>query len=1395
MEAIVNKALSFIAVCVTTALCAGLPAAASAATFSVNTFGGDSDTNTADDLCDFDAGTAGQQCTLVAAIEQSNATGGADVINFDRSGAGLGPTPTISIGADLPAITQAVTIAAGNCGTASAPEPCVGLSGAVAADGLVANANGVSISGLAITGYNGGPAIASSTGTTGLVVRNTWLGLDLAGGESGNGVGVLLEGSSSKIGGPLAANRNVFANSTEAGLRIFKGDDNEIRGNYFGTDETGNPGANGNTENIVVEGDLTGSEAGTPDGNVIGGRVTGAALGTPDCDGVCNLVVNASGGFGIDLGGLEGVTLAAGATEIAGNHVGISLGGTVANPNAFSGINLGNAHDVVVGGPDPRDRNYIGGNGTAGLIAGDGVTAQNNFFGLNTAGDTAIPDVVAAAALNGDLANPVTFTDNRVAGDGTGSGLTLESSNGVANANTFGIGTGGEAFGLNPAISIAGSGNTIGAPGAGNVIGNSFDPDTDEASAITIQQGDDNTLQANMIGVDAANADIGNEGHGIFIQFGSDGNQIGGPTTATQNLISNNGGDAISATGGGTEPQGNVFERNRGTGNGDTASDLFIDIGNDGQGNFTSVHGGVEVPQITAATTDAVGGTAQGNAVVRVFKKASASPGELATLVGTTTANGIGNWRLACPSAECVSAPLLGQRITASQTPAGGSSELTPFVIANDGELEVDTIADDGDANPADGECYTFSGECSLRAAIEQANGTSGAQDITFDHGELGPDPTIGLTAGTLAVNGPGKIRGCSTGINGPCVGLRNGDAVGTGMTVGAANVTISGLALSGFVIKGIAADAAADNFKVRDSWFGLRLDETEENNGTGIEVLGDDADIGGTTASLRNVFASNNAGVSLLGADRASIRGNFFGTLPNGSTAASNQSAILVRKNISPLDPALDNLIGDTVTGAAASSPACDGACNLITGGGVDLGSDPATSPLRTAVRGNFVGLNRLGTATLGVGVGVNVGAARRTTIGGPALGDRNYVAGSGDDAIRAADGVTVENNFVGLNSAGTAALGGFGLNLAGDADEPVIVRDNRIVGSGCSGASLFGSDGVVTGNVFGATVDDTRVPSGCEAITLTGSGYQIGGDSPDEANVIAGSSSGSELGINGFGDPSRGDNNVVTGNFIGTNALGADLSVGVNGIAMSNGADDNVIGGDGNPTNNVISHVIAPISINSSSRNTVKRNRGLGNGGSNFIVLAAGNDNIATPTPDVPTSTSLTGFGGVPNATIRAFLTFDESPASIRRFLAQTTADGSGNFTLNYASLPAGACIALSQTDASGNSSSLSSPVSVGGGACDTTGPTTTFDSGPTIGNPTTDTTPTFTFHASEPNSTFQCRIDTAAFAQCNGPIGSHTPPSPLAVGDHVIRVRATDPLGNPGPVASRNFRINSP
>jgi hypothetical protein len=77
------------------------------------------------------------------------------------------------------------------------------------------------------------------------------------------------------------------------------------------------------------------------------------------------------------------------------------------------------------------------------------------------------------------------------------------------------------------------------------------------------------------------------------------------------------------------------------------------------------------------------------------------------------------------------------------------------------------------------------------------------------------------------------------------------------------------------------------------------------------------------------------------------------------------------------------------------------------------------------------------------------------------------------------------------------------------------------------------------------------------------------------------------------------------------------------------------------------------------------------------------------------------------------------------------------------------------------------------------------------------TNDTTPTFAFSSTEANSTFKCSIDTgtAAYGDCSGPASQHTPPDPLADGDYVFHVRATDAAGNtdPDPVAFE-FTIDS-
>jgi hypothetical protein len=92
------------------------------------------------------------------------------------------------------------------------------------------------------------------------------------------------------------------------------------------------------------------------------------------------------------------------------------------------------------------------------------------------------------------------------------------------------------------------------------------------------------------------------------------------------------------------------------------------------------------------------------------------------------------------------------------------------------------------------------------------------------------------------------------------------------------------------------------------------------------------------------------------------------------------------------------------------------------------------------------------------------------------------------------------------------------------------------------------------------------------------------------------------------------------------------------------------------------------------------------------------------------------------------------------------------------------------------------------------DTVPPDTIIDTGPTGTVPTG--TPTFTFHSTEQNSTFECRYDTQPFRPCSGSGGSDTPPSPLTDGPHTFEVRATDPAGNTDPTpASASFTVAIP
>jgi hypothetical protein len=88
------------------------------------------------------------------------------------------------------------------------------------------------------------------------------------------------------------------------------------------------------------------------------------------------------------------------------------------------------------------------------------------------------------------------------------------------------------------------------------------------------------------------------------------------------------------------------------------------------------------------------------------------------------------------------------------------------------------------------------------------------------------------------------------------------------------------------------------------------------------------------------------------------------------------------------------------------------------------------------------------------------------------------------------------------------------------------------------------------------------------------------------------------------------------------------------------------------------------------------------------------------------------------------------------------------------------------------------------------DTTPPDTTIVSSPPA--TTTETSASFSFNSSESGSTFECKLDSAAFASCASPKSY----SGLSVGAHTFSVQATDAAGNVDPSpASRTWTVQAP
>jgi len=735
---------------------------------------------------------------------------------------------------------------------------------------------------------------------------------------------------------------------------------------------------------------------------------------------------------------------------------------------------------------------------------------------------------------------------------------------------------------------------------------------------------------------------------------------------------------------------------------------------------------------------------------------------------------------------------LLGRRALAIAALVVGCALAGPSSAAAE-QFFVNTTADETDVVLGNEFCETGTAKCSLRAAIEEANSSSGAFDeIIFaeEAFEGRASDVVELTSPLPEIVDPIRLFGreCETtaaGVRGPCAEI-NGESGAPALRIGETEgVEFESVAVTGAEV-GVATEGAT-RLRIRANWFGVALDGSAAGNGTGVELGAgsDDSRIGGEGSDVGNLFASSDEiGLNIVGASRARILGNRFGVDLSGGAAAANGTDLAISSDEG--SPALDNIVGTRVSSAAAATAACDGGCNLISGAesnGVDLtGSGGSGPPIGTVVVGNQIGFDGAGTGVIpNAKAGVLTGAAPHTTIGGPRPEDANLIAG-GEVAVEAGPAVpylVVRGNLIGsaATASGSATPSDDGIEVDTEgitlAPEEAQILDNQVGLDGGTGIVQRGVAGEVAGNVVdGATT----------GIELAGSEALV------ESNLIEGPAEVGILVLSGF--------NTLFGNQV-SGSGGPGISVRGGGPFTLNGT---VVGGDTAASENVIDgSAKAAIEIFNikPSRNEVGRNRGSGNG-ELFIDLVAAppdpseiepgdpNNAIQPPAIAVISESGVAGFAE-PGAVVRVFRKATASPGELTSFLGRATADASGNWSLGFgAPLPSGTNLAATQTLEAGTSELAFAAIPL---------PDTGSGSSTSASKPPRDRKPPrtrmlkqsrrvekgqaahFAFTSNEAGSSFQCSLDHAKFKPCKSP-KKYRPSRP---GTHLFRVRAIDRAGN--------------
>jgi CSLREA domain-containing protein len=538
---------------------------------------------------------------------------------------------------------------------------------------------------------------------------------------------------------------------------------------------------------------------------------------------------------------------------------------------------------------------------------------------------------------------------------------------------------------------------------------------------------------------------------------------------------------------------------------------------------------------------------------------------------------------------------------TASATCSQAETNTANNSATQDTRVTVGTVYTvNSTADTDDGACTaTGTGNgCTLREAINAAN-VNGSKDTVFFNIGSGAQ-TITPTSSLPNLSTPVYIDGSSQpGFAGQPIIEISGASAGTclNIPVSGGGSTIRGLVLNRCNGHGISIDGS--NNVIQGNYVGTNLAGTASAPVlySSIFVAGSNNQIGGTNASARNILSGNgHQGIAMTGSGNT-IQGNYIGTNASG-TAAIGGGAIFVFQGAS------NNMIGGT-TGTTAGGP-CTGACNLVSGnnGSLSINTFSGAGATNNTVQGNFIGLNVTGTASIAnSGGGVRLSGVSGNHIIG------NVIAGNTGTGISLSESDStpligpanndVRGNFIGTNPTGSTAFPnmGNGIELHGGA------HDNIIGGTSLADRNVISGNnapGVGIGNFNGAAINNLVY------------GNYIGTNASGSARLSNNGDGVSLFGVSGnhVGGTLAGQGNLIAGN----NGRGITLGTGSPGGGLPPvGADSNFVQGNLIGTNAagtaILNNGLAGISLNGANNNLIGGTTGLAR---NVICGSGGNGGI---------------------------------------------------------------------------------------------------------------------------------------------------------------------------------------